>query len=212
MSKLAVSFLLLPLLSVTTGTLTAFPLSVSQPKLEDFPKIELLPRSLQLKSTTSAQANLSKQKTPRNRRLQSAAIIRDLRSGGQGELTVINGTNRDAVVVVLNTQAGGLLVAFYVRAGDTVIMPDISDGLHRIVFGQGIDWDSKKRDFTRNVSFSAFERLFRFKTIQKKQQIQLTKAKISLNPIAGGTGKVKPLSAAEFRRLLQKKPPSKKTG
>ena len=121
---------------------------------------------------------------------------------GLGKLTIANGTSRDAVAkLVTGTEDPKTWQTqrfVYVKANDTVVMAGIPVGTYRLAFMSGVDWDADARKFLREVSASQFEETFEFKEEQTERGTRFSTWEVSLNPVAGGTGKTSTLPEGAF--------------
>ena len=121
---------------------------------------------------------------------------------GLGKLTVKNGTNRDAVAKLVtgtdDPKTWQTQRYVYVKANDTVVLEGIRIGTYRLAFMSGVDWDTDARKFLREVSASQFEEPFEFKEEQTERGTRFSTWEVSLNPVAGGTGKTSSLPEGAF--------------
>jgi hypothetical protein len=121
---------------------------------------------------------------------------------GLGKLTITNGTSRDAVAkLVTGTEDPKTWQTqryVYVKANNTVVMEKIRVGTYRLAFMSGVDWDTDARKFLREVSASQFEETFEFKEEQTERGTRFSTWEVSLNPVAGGTGKTSTLPEGAF--------------
>ena len=121
---------------------------------------------------------------------------------GLGKLTIKNGTNRDAVAKLVTGTADPKTWQtqryVYVKANDTVVMEGIRVGTYRLAFMSGVDWDADARKFLREVSASQFDETFEFKEEQTERGTRFSTWDVSLNPVAGGTGKTSTLPEGAF--------------
>jgi hypothetical protein len=121
---------------------------------------------------------------------------------GLGKLTIRNGTNRDAAAKLVigssdpNTWQTQRFV--YVQAGETVVIEGIAAGTYRLAFISGVDWDAEGRKFLRETSGALFDDPFEFKETPAAQGTQFSTWEVSLNPVAGGTGKTTGLPEGAF--------------
>lgn len=115
---------------------------------------------------------------------------------GEGELTIKNGTDYDAVAKLISgTQTSGTSVlSVYIKAQSTYTMQSISDGIYWLAFAQGTDWDPAGQKFNRNAHAQAFAETFDFETTDR----QYSAWSVTLNPVAGGTARTAEVDAAQF--------------
>lgn len=79
---------------------------------------------------------------------------------GRGQLKIINNSPADELITVARDKS--LLVAAYVRAGETYLVDEIPDGEYIIFISSGSDWDGFK--FNRDARAKRFEDTFPFTT------------------------------------------------
>jgi hypothetical protein len=80
--------------------------------------------------------------------------------GGNGEMTIENGTSRDGVIALTLSEVP--VVTAYIRTGDSVTLKGISDGTYQLYFSKGAGWDGE--EFLAIPSFQRFVNVFRFST------------------------------------------------
>jgi hypothetical protein len=121
---------------------------------------------------------------------------------GLGKLTIKNGTNRDAVAKLVTgttDPATWQTQRFvYVKANNTLVLENVPVGTYRLAFMSGVDWDAGARKFLREVSTSVFDEPFEFKEEPTQGGTRFTTWDVSLNPVAGGTGKTTALQDGAF--------------
>jgi len=111
---------------------------------------------------------------PMARSLTNGAIIIELSKHGDGTLNIENGTKRDAVVKLVDDTLDKAVVGFYVRAGQTATVEEIPDGLFRVLFALGTDWNAVERTFTRDKAFSEFDKKLDFTTTERTEGARVT--------------------------------------
>lgn len=131
-----------------------------------------------------------------NRRLGNGSYVRRGSLNGRSSLQIDNGAPRDAVVTLMRGSSRAFSV--YVRKKSKVKVRGIRDGSYRIFFTHGVDWDSKKRAFSRECSFERFQERVSFKTTYTATQILWHDWRITLHAITGGTAKTGPVDPEDF--------------
>jgi len=121
---------------------------------------------------------------------------------GNGELTIENGLDLDAVAVLSSTEEPEVpLLAVYVQANDSCTTARVSDGTYMLYFAVGEDWDEASKKFTKNAGYNRFEHEFEWKTTRSKYKINYTIWTVTLHPVVGGTAGTESLSEDEFPQL-----------
>lgn len=140
-----------------------------------------------------------------NRRLQNAQVIKPFPSIGFGEFKVINGTSKDAAVKLVDGNRR-IAVFFYVRANSTATMYAVSDGVYKVFFQTGYDWDSVLQRFTKNKSQFAFDKDISFRTYTEERQSDVVmhyqSNSITLHKIPSGNVTMHGISEEEFINYL----------
>ncbi|NJR76702.1 MAG: hypothetical protein HC773_30430 [Scytonema sp. CRU_2_7] len=81
-----------------------------------------------------------------------------------GSLKVSNGTNRDAYVKLIEPTFRILVGTLYVKANTTLTLNQIPDGTYQVLFVLGEGWNPNTRSFSKNKSFSKFDKSLNFTT------------------------------------------------
>lgn len=118
---------------------------------------------------------------------------------GLGKLTIKNGTSRDAVALLSHETAAPKVRRYvYVKANSNVVLEEIAAGSYRLAFMTGLDWDAGARKFLRDPSASQFDETFDFKEEPTPQGTRYSTWEVTLNPVAGGTGRTSPVPEGIF--------------
>jgi ribosomal protein S27AE len=137
-----------------------------------------------------------------NRRLSNGTIIRDDGFSGLGELTIINGLPKDAAAKLIDKSDGLCKAYFYITSENQFTLTGINDGNYRLIFGIGEDWDSATQFFTRNQTFSEFDKPMKFATYNERIGDSIDKKytllEVTLHPVLGGNIKTYTISEKEF--------------
>ena len=114
---------------------------------------------------------------------------------GLGILTITNGTSLDATVKLITSGVGGQKVYWvYIRANNSYSIKNINDGIYRVLFSSGSNWDVGQRKFLVNPSAEFFDDNFDFET----SDTQSTRYTLTLNPVVGGTATTSTIDPSEF--------------
>jgi hypothetical protein len=161
-----------------------------------------------------AQASLQVQVLPRARVLLQAQISpRSLPNGtvlappdpqGYGTLKVDNGTDRDAVVKVIDPQTSQLVGSFYASASQQSELQNIPDGTYEIIFTLGTDWDKAASTFTQNISYSRFGSTPEYTTRERVEgntvYTDTSVYEITLHPVPSGKVPITTIDLSEFAK------------
>ena len=129
------------------------------------------------------------------RRLATGTVIKEVGPrNGDGELTVENGLDLDAVAVL---SRDGWLLAVYVRHNSSHTVTGIPDGSYELYFTLGEDWDAEQGAFTRRRDLSRFEEPFPFTSTATTYSIW----SVTLHPVPGGTANSQDVPENQFPDL-----------
>jgi len=120
-------------------------------------------------------------------------LFSDSSLNGPGILKISNGSDSDAVVKLI-TDGGKKIYSVYVRKNDNYSITHINDGIYRLLFSFGSNWDSDQNKFLVNPSAQAFDDTFDF----QQTDSQYNEYEITLNPVAGGTATTNPIDPSVF--------------
>jgi hypothetical protein len=132
------------------------------------------------------------------RSLPSSPILVSQAMNGGGALTVSNGTNRDAYVKLIEPSSRTLMAAFFVKSNSSFVQEQIPDGTYKVLFVLGNGWNTQTQSFTKNKSFSKFDKPLNFTTMQMVGGIQYRVFKITLHPVPSGKARTSGVSQKEF--------------
>ena len=119
-------------------------------------------------------------------------------SGGYGELTIKNGLDWDAIIILSESYKPDLaLISVYIQAGDTHTITGIEDGIYILYYALGKDWDSNSKKFRIKEEYARFEEEFEFETTY----VTYTTYTVTLYPVVGGTARTEYVSEEEFPKL-----------
>ncbi|MBD0346746.1 MAG: hypothetical protein ICV63_18355 [Coleofasciculus sp. Co-bin14] len=117
---------------------------------------------------------------------------------GRGNLTVNNGTPRDAVVKLVDSASGETIRFVYVQANHDATMKNIPPCNCIFKFSTGTDWDRQTRKFLQNPSFSQFTEPLIFEEIQTEGGVKWRDYKVTLHPVVTGKAKTTQISESDF--------------
>lgn len=136
-------------------------------------------------------------------------IISPLGTEGRGELTIVNGTQQDAVVKLALTESdGGQTLTcrkVYIQAGQQWTMKGIEQGMYWLYFAQGEDWNQAARMFRRNDTYSQFQKPLTYTVTTTNEgdsiRTRFHAFTVTLNAVVGGTARTNQVSKAAFDAL-----------
>ena len=131
-------------------------------------------------------------------RLPNGTLLVKELSGGWGELTIENGLDLDAVVILARSEEPEIpLLAVYVHSKDSYTITGIKDGTYVIYYTIGEDWDTDAKKFIGETEYKRFEDELHFETTGSTY----TTYEATLHSVAGGTAGTEYLDEYEFPNL-----------
>jgi hypothetical protein len=106
--------------------------------------------------------------------------------GGLGELRVVNGTELDAVPVLIDNRAEAPRRAIFIRKGESGAMMSVPAGRYRLRFHLGSDWLAERR-FCYLLASSEFDDVFAFEEVQATAGTGYGVYSVTLQPVPEGT-------------------------
>lgn len=126
-------------------------------------------------------------------------VFVDRIKGGLGRLTVKNGNDVDAMIVLAKPSSPTkALLAAYVRAGKSMTVTGVRDGTYVVYFSIGTRWDAFSRTFTSDARFSRFEDTLTFDTARSSTRTTYSIWTITLHAVAGGNAPADPVDEGDF--------------
>ena len=122
-----------------------------------------------------------------------SVLTRNMASG-QGRLTIRNGRDQDALVVLTRANATEPLLAVYVRADSSTTIRNIADGTYDVYFTHGNYWDKFSNQFTANVSRMKFRDSLKYTTTRTHYRTY----EITVHAVEGGTTPIDRVSPESF--------------
>jgi hypothetical protein len=132
-------------------------------------------------------------------RPKNGKILVNTLKGGRGELTIENGGDRDAVVVLAkSSKPSKARLAVYLRAGKSRTIKGVKDGTYVVFFTHGKGWDAYTRAFTSESDLRRFEDTIRFKTTRTATMITYSIWTLTLHAVVGGNAPTDPVGGEDF--------------
>ncbi len=124
-------------------------------------------------------------------------IVKDL-YGGKAKLTVENGLDLDAVVILsLTEEPDTSLVAVYIQSDDSYTIKRIKSGTYILYFCLGKDWDNDSNRFITEATYKRFEDEIKFISSASRYSV----VTVTLHTVIGGTAGTEYLSEDKFPKL-----------
>lgn len=135
-------------------------------------------------------AFLPKAPAQQKRQLKTGAFVKKGGTGGVGELEIKNGAG-DTTVSLVGKDPKKPVFTVYVRGKGKFTVEGIKAGTYQVFTASGVDWDAKKKGFTRECGFSKFEDKFKFESSG-------TRWTITLEQVVGGNADTSDVDPSEF--------------
>lgn len=177
-----------------TAAPTRTPMPSSTPRPTHTPRPTYTPTAtLTASPTTPPTATPLPTHTPPPPYRPPTSMLDDQAPGGQGTLSIKNGTTADALVVLASTDEKGVKTA-YIRLGEQYTMTGIRDGEYLIYYSKGEAFDKETRRFTQNATYQRMDITLKFTTTAT----QYTGWEVTLYAVEGGTVGSDPVDPADF--------------
>lgn len=148
--------------------------------------------------TSTAMPTFTPTPTRLPRRLATGSFTKDAGfRDGEGELTIKNGQDLDAVAVLTALFNNKPILSVYIQAGQSFTITRVRDGTYYLYFSQGEDWDSASGKFTRKARFFRFEDTFPFRTTSTTY----TTWEVTLYSVPRGTASIDSVNEGQFPDL-----------
>lgn len=117
--------------------------------------------------------------------------------GGLGRLQVANGTDSDAVAVLIDDATETPRRAIFIRSGELGAVTSVPSGRYRLRFQLGTDWLAERR-FCRIRGTSEFSSAFDFQEIESDKGTRYSAYEVTLHPVPQGTARTHAVSDSRF--------------
>ncbi len=117
--------------------------------------------------------------------------------GGLGRLQVANGTDSDAVAVLIDDATEAPRRAIFIRSGESGAVTSVPLGRYRLRFQLGSDWLAERR-FCRIRGTSEFYSAFDFQELESDRGTKYNAYELTLHPVPQGTARTHALSDSRF--------------
>lgn len=128
-------------------------------------------------------------------------LTKDLATAGYGQLTVINGTSKDACVALVDVSRSIRVSMIYVRANNSAELKHLNAGGYRILFTIGSDWDNRAGRFSQDAEYLDFGKVLTFAETRDSGTIRFSKQTITLNETLDGNALSNEIPESEFRAI-----------
>lgn len=122
--------------------------------------------------------------------------------GGLGRLRVVNGTDYDAVALLVHSATNTPRRAIYIRSRERGIITQVPTGTYRLRFQLGRKWHVR-RFFCDVRGTSEFDDPVDFEEIERNDAVEYSTFEVTLHPVALGTARTHPISQLDFQLPTQ---------
>ena len=127
----------------------------------------------------------------------SGAEIGGRYRGGLGKLRVENGTDDDAVAVLIDDATEAPRRAIFIRSRESGSMASVPPGRYRLRFQVGSDWLTE-RGFCWLRGTSEFDSAFDYGEIESERGTQYKTYEVTLHPVPQGTARTHVIADSRF--------------
>lgn len=131
-------------------------------------------------------------------------VYRDLLVGGNGRLTIANGTDSHAVAKLVDMRQRQSVHTVLIRSRENATIPRIPDGSYRLLFALGKGWDDERQRFYESNRYAEFQRPLAFKTTHRTEGERVydyySEMEVTLHRVVGGTARTDDIPEAEFAK------------
>ena len=117
---------------------------------------------------------------------------------GHGELAIENGTDLNAIAILIACGTNEILHAVYIQYHSSYTVRRIKDGEYTLYFTLGRHWDDESKKFLKNRTYQRFEDPIEFYSSRHGESIQYSIMSVSLHGVAEGRARTEFLSEDEF--------------
>jgi hypothetical protein len=131
-------------------------------------------------------------------RLKNGTVVRRFVTTGLGRFQIENGTDLDAIVVVVEQEVVNPdRAALYVRANSTATLGAIPVGSYRLAFELGRNWDRKTKRFHESMVKSMFDKVAQFEEtpsdlLDGRPSVLYNTYRATLHGVKGGNAPTRP--------------------
>jgi hypothetical protein len=137
------------------------------------------------------------------RRLANGFLLGEEASAkGHGVLRIINGTEFDAVVNLVDSDSHETVRSVYVRNHNRYSFRRLNPGIYRAYFTTGTDWDENEDSFNCNTDYKEFGRSLVLEERTDSRGTEYSELEITLHPVVAGNVVSAKIPKAGFRATL----------
>lgn len=127
-------------------------------------------------------------------------ITPDEEISGASKIRIMNGTQRDAAIRLVDEETGRAVRFVYIEAGHEFTIGNIEVGTYVLRFASGYDWISACTDFIREPEYSEFESalIFEAATPSNDRDGYTTRYEVTLNQVPFGNAKKRTIDRKRF--------------
>lgn len=116
----------------------------------------------------------------------------------RGSLHIINHTGADGAVKLVDATTRRVERFVYVRAGEDATVRGIGEGVYRVMFTQGRDWDPYAMRFQQQPSFAEFEDRLDFSHRRTGDGVTYSKYELTLHQVLDGNARTRDIGSKDF--------------
>jgi hypothetical protein len=119
--------------------------------------------------------------------------------GGVSRLRIVNGTELDAVALLVEVQPALPRRAIYIRAEESGLITQIPPGVYHLQFQLGSSWPRGGTGFCQTRATSQFDRSLNFEERYTNDGVEYSSFDVTLHPVPQGTATTHGIPPAAFQ-------------
>lgn len=138
---------------------------------------------------------------PKVERPNSGVVLnRGSRLGGLGQLSISNGTSKDAIAKLIDMSTGKSYREVYIRSNSSTSISGIAPGEYELVFSSGQDYAPSVKKFLRNAEYSKFDDRLLYQETRDSYGVRYKTFQVTLDKVAYGNASTSKIDEAAFDR------------
>lgn len=139
--------------------------------------------------------------SPKVERPNSGVVLnRGSQLGGLGQLSISNGTSKDAIAKLIDVSTGKSYREVYIRSNSSTSISGIAPGEYELVFSSGQDYAPSVKKFLRNAEYSKFDDRLLYQETRDSYGVRYKTFQVTLDKVAYGNASTSRIDEASFDR------------
>lgn len=125
-------------------------------------------------------------------------VIKGAKERGLGRLTLVNGTQKDAVALLFRENTDIVARSVYVLAGQSANIDKVATGKYFVRVTLGQKWSRDDRSFAEEDEYFTFPHAYAFSEENVGEKTEFDQVSLTLHAVPGGNIKKEPITKAQF--------------